>query len=184
MRLLFRLALWIVLVSTGLVVAGWTCIWWAPEGGLTWNDLREYQEALERGRWLDEEVQVRVEVCMWRIQHKYQIAREVLAGRVSLVEAAVQFRALNEQAPTIEWESYRSSHPGRNDAERHCHEVFRFAQQIVADEQTPSDSVLDRLRDELSTLLERPAPLRLPAQPTTTATAPESSANASSAWHG
>jgi hypothetical protein len=135
---------------------------WIPGGGLTWDEMGEYQETLKHGRQLEADLQGWIRVSEWRQQRKRQLARQVLAGQLSLLEAAAQFRALNDQPPALDGEVYRYAYPGRNVAERHCREVPRIVEQTLTDEGIASPAVLDRLRDELCELLARPAPLRLP----------------------
>lgn len=67
------------------------------------------------------------EVILYRIACKRTIARDVVAGRTTLFEAAAQFEDLNRRLGGYCWSAFRLGHPGDSDEERHCHEVMLFA---------------------------------------------------------
>ena len=169
MKLGCRVALWMLLLGAGLPATWSVCTGWIPGGTPTWRELGEYGDTLRRGRQLDDELQALLRVVEWRHQSRRQIARQVLAGQLSLSEAAARFRALNEQPPAIAEEAYRCYYPGRTDIEHSYHEVVRFVELTLADEGISSNAVVDRLRKELRELRPRPAQLRLPPTPRTTA---------------
>jgi hypothetical protein len=132
------------------------------DGGLTWQELLDLQDELARGCQLQEELVALVEAGERRRQGKRRIACQVLDGQMALAEAASRFRAWNELPPTVNWNGYRECFAGRNDDERHCHEVVRCAEILVAYEGVPSRLALGRLQDDLKQLLSSPRPLRLP----------------------
>src|SRR5262249_32180009 len=50
----------------------------------------------------------------------------LLAGRMTLLEAAACFRDLNWEPPAFHWDYFRARWPGDSDDERHCHEVLAW----------------------------------------------------------
>src|SRR5262249_8804642 len=57
-----------------------------------------------------------------------QTIRELLAGRLTLLEAAARFRALDRAPPAFDWEVFRSAYPGDSDEERHCRKVIGWVE--------------------------------------------------------
>jgi hypothetical protein len=66
-----------------------------------------------------------------RIVAKRRVTRDVLEGRLSLLEAAIRFRDLNAQRRPNPV-SLRDAYPGRTDAERVCRQVISW---VVAEAQ-------------------------------------------------
>src|SRR5438552_3903687 len=95
------------------------------------------------------ELEQQREAIIRRTKRKALVAQAVLAGRLSLLEAAAYFRALELEPPTFHWTAYRSIWPGGTDAERHCHEVIHYACSAG------TEAACDRLRAELAEHLRR-----------------------------
>jgi hypothetical protein len=107
----------------------------------------------------------RREEMVRRNRRKARVAQALAAGRLSLLEAAGYYRALDLGPPAIDWERFRGHWPGSNDAERHCHEAIEWAHPSAGLEGDPrGQEVRNRLCAELAEHLRR-GPLRLP-QPT------------------
>jgi hypothetical protein len=95
------------------------------------------------------------EVLVRRTYRRHRVASSLLAGRLSLLEAAGYFRALAQGPPAFDWERFRERWPSASDAERHCHEVIGY---VCSEEDVETRA---RLRAELAEHLRR-GPLRLP----------------------
>jgi hypothetical protein len=103
-----------------------------------------------------------MEETVRRARRKDRVLRALLAGRLSLLEAAGYFRALELGSPPFHWEQFRSRWPGSSDAERHCHEVIDAAHDLANRAGDPrGKEVCNRLRGELAEHLRR-GPLLLP----------------------
>jgi hypothetical protein len=70
------------------------------------------------------ELEEKLQVFVQRVKRKQRVTDELVAGRLTLLEAAALFRALDLATPAINWDIFRASTPGNSDDERHCHEVI------------------------------------------------------------
>jgi hypothetical protein len=92
-----------------------------------------------------------------RIFAKHRLVADVIAGRLSLLEAAACFRDLNEQPPAYDRERFLVLYPGADDDERHCREVLAW----VIDQSRGSldaggtDLLVARLEAELQAVIDR-----------------------------
>jgi hypothetical protein len=107
------------------------------------------------------ETDCRREATLERIDAKFLLMEEVTAGRMSLLEAAAHFRALNLAAVGKNWDRYRKEFPGATDEERHCREVLRWVQSIEAFDPCLWLAVSTRMERELQAALAA-GPIRLP----------------------
>jgi hypothetical protein len=93
---------------------------------------------------------------------KHRVVRAVLAGQVTLQEAAAYFRALDREGPPVRWDLIRAHWPGSSDDERYCHQVIWWAYWEGAESnELHAAAVRDNLLAELDEHLCR-GPLRLP----------------------
>jgi hypothetical protein len=90
-----------------------------------------------------------------RAAEKRALARAVIAGRLSLLQAAARFRDLNARPPAFPWEAFRQTYPGDSDDERHGREVIQFVRQEVQLRPGAGPAMVGRLEAELQGLLER-----------------------------
>ena len=58
---------------------------------------------------------------------KHGVVRDLLAGRLTLPEAAARFRDLDREQPGFNWVAFRRAYPCDTDDERHCREVLAWA---------------------------------------------------------
>jgi hypothetical protein len=105
------------------------------------------------------------EAAAARLAAKERLSAAVLEGRLTLLEAAARFRALNQTRCDPCWASWQSPFPGRSDEEHVCREVISW----VGGQARQHDPCLGavtcaRLEEELEALL-RQGPLRLPDLP-------------------
>ena len=57
---------------------------------------------------------------------KHGVVRDLLAGRLTLPEAAARFRDLDREQPGFNWVAFRRTYPCDTDDERHCREVLAW----------------------------------------------------------
>ena len=119
------------------------------------------------GKWLDgialsTDLQTRVESNHRRIQAKHEVVCELLAGCVTLPEAAARFRDLDAGLPEIR-DRLVQQYPGMPYEVALCRQVIEYARgelRLRAPEQV--ESVVARLEAELQARLECEAGLCLP----------------------
>jgi hypothetical protein len=92
---------------------------------------------------------------------KQRLAGEVLAGRLTLLEAAARFRDLDDQPRTAGGEALRSTYPGASDEECQCRAVLQYVRVVLPDWPGAHPAAVKRLEAELRDLLEH-GNLRLP----------------------
>jgi hypothetical protein len=97
-----------------------------------------------------------------RLRRKQRVSDEVLAGRLTLLEAAALFRALDHGPPPFHWDHFRISRSGNSDDERHCKELIDWVDWTQRKtDPARAEALRKDLRAELSEHLGR-GPLRLP----------------------
>jgi hypothetical protein len=111
----------------------------------------------EAGEWLRK-------ALLARVAARAVIVEEILAERMSLLEAAACFRDLDHGPPPILWDRFRAFYPGDSDDERHCHEVIENVRVRVEVQGGQGRQQVLRLEAELRQHLER-GTLRLPETP-------------------
>src|SRR5262245_33281217 len=79
-------------------------------------------EKQERVRQLEEE-RVRT---LRRVQARWDVIAAVITRRMTLLDAAGTFRALNREMPSPFWATFRHNYVGGSDDERHCQQVIGF----------------------------------------------------------
>jgi hypothetical protein len=81
------------------------------------------------------------------LREKDQVARAVIDGRLTLVEAAARFRAINASRPA-NLPVCLDQYPGKTDEERVCREVIGYVETRLP-EQPGTSAFLARLESEL-----------------------------------
>jgi hypothetical protein len=122
------------------------------------DDLPDGQGSSEE-RVRQANLEQKVQATARRIRRKQRVSQEVLAGRLTLLEAAALFRALDHAPPEFKWDHFRASTPADSDDERHCHEVIHWVSNTV---RHPCEA--EALRQDLDTQrseYRRLGPLRL-----------------------
>jgi hypothetical protein len=131
-----------------------------------WADsLRSQQDALAEEVRRGAEMDQRGRGFARRLEEKERLVQELLAGQLTLLEAAAYFRALDQAPPEFYWEAFRAAHAGDSDEERHCNEVITFVEAALGEtDRGKADGICERLRAELRQHLQQ-GPLCLPALP-------------------
>jgi hypothetical protein len=110
--------------------------------------------------WPDESPAEQLRVLGWCEATRRALVAEVLAGRLTLAEAAAGFRAVDEvkgsSVPVVGGDFL-----GRTEAERLCQRVLLFAE-YQARQRPDREAVLARLQGELDGLLGQDGGPRLP----------------------
>ena len=96
-----------------------------------------------------EDLDPRLESTQRRAYAHSRIARDLIAGRLTLLEAAEHFRDLNHGAPPIDWTVWRERFNGSTDDERHCRQVIQAVDLELRDDREQGAAVVGRLKAEL-----------------------------------
>jgi hypothetical protein len=110
----------------------------------------------ERDRRLDEAVLA----VQRRTALKAEVAGDVAAGRLTLVEAAARFRRLDADAPEDYRRGWLATAEGGSEAERYCRQVLAHVGGVLGGRDGAAD-ILARLNRQLEEALAR-GDLRLP----------------------
>jgi hypothetical protein len=135
---------------------------WPTDLGLDFWNVRELKTRLNHDLQLAAELEKEDDVVMRRIAAKEGIIDDLIGGRISLMEAAAQFRALNAGRRDY-LEVIRSTYPGRTDDERICRNVIGFVESYVKSDEDGCHLVY-RLNAELRQLVDG-GRLKLPGPP-------------------
>jgi hypothetical protein len=153
-------------VACGLVAAGSLCFHRFASDTLSTEESRlrllpvavgEYLQGVTSSTDLD----TRLESNYRRVQAKYAVVTELVAGRLTLLDAAARFRDLDAGLPDVR-DRLMEQYPGVPYAVALCRHVIEHARSVLrvqAPEQVAS--VVARLEAELQAQLECETDLRL-----------------------
>jgi hypothetical protein len=158
-----RLTLVLLLLLCALAVLGGARPQWLASlgwDGLGLSDLRTIVDAQRR----QAEIIHNREIVTRRLWGKVEVARDVVAGRTTLFEAAAAFRKLEEM--TAEYIIYpRKLYPGETEEERLCHQVISWAgNEAYTTSPCQGEALAQRLEEELREHIWRHGTVRLPAE--------------------
>jgi hypothetical protein len=110
---------------------------------------------------MDEESEHRLQIYLMRIAVRDRVVRNLLAGRLTLLQAATQFRDMEKDLPVTWGPPIEATGPG--EGERLCRSVMRWVHNWIA-ENLPAEaaSVAARLEAELGQLRGPDGTVRLP----------------------
>jgi hypothetical protein len=94
--------------------------------GLDFGELASLNRELDETSRMDRELECRRELVMRRYVAKEQAVRELLAGRLTLLQTAARFRDVEESLP-VTWGPPRRASSGPAEAERLCRDVMAWA---------------------------------------------------------
>jgi hypothetical protein len=114
---------------------------------------------IERQRVLDDQRAT----AQRRVLVQQQIVEQVIARRLSLLEAAACWGAALEAYPGVNWEMYRRSWPGSSDVERHCWCLIDAVKFKLRKEPERAEAIGEALEAELRGHL-KDGTLRLPVR--------------------
>jgi hypothetical protein len=147
---------WSVLGILLIVLLG---VWTQPDvfdrWGLNIGGMSEWREKEQRFMQRRDAVARENQALRDRIVAKGEVTRELLAGRITLLQAARRFRDLNDSPiayPSMFWRRY----PGRSDGEKLCREVLRWVEAYLKDLPGSQSPIrLRQLEQELAENLRR-----------------------------
>jgi hypothetical protein len=111
--------------------------------------LRKMQEEGLRSDQLDAEG----EAALARLAAKQEAVEAVIAGRLTVAEAAARFRSLDEAWPKFKRDEFRRSQPGATDDERYRNAVVEYVRQVLQDRSGAGRDVLLAPDSESAALL-------------------------------
>ena len=143
----------VALVTTlGVIAVGWG---WVPGSNEALASAIETKVAYERmlttSQYLDEVLQAEHRAT----EAKHGIAGDVIAGRLTLLEAGALFSAADTDLNSESLRYRLDQFPGNSDAERHCRRVISYVEMALAAEPSELNTIVNRLNAELQDALER-----------------------------
>ncbi len=121
---------------------GWGSSLWTLHGLMEGELQRETQ------------LEDRIEDTRRRLAAKEWVKQELIAQRMTLLEAAAQFRDLSKSQPRY-LDQIRRAYPSRSDEESLCRNVIAHVRVTLHKEPTRAAVVLARLEAELREILQR-----------------------------
>jgi hypothetical protein len=143
-----------ILALVGSAYLTWTGLVAGAFGELA-EQVRILQEEAQRGRDLES----RVRLLSARAEDKDQLALEVAAGRLSLVEGAARFRDLCQTTPGFSLKMLRLLYPSDSEEESYCWALIVRVRKVLADDPAQARAAAGRLGAELTELLHQGSPL-------------------------
>jgi hypothetical protein len=150
--------------ALGLVVAGVSVAHpsWPSDLGLDFWNVPSLKERINHDIHLAAHLEAHDVRILQRIAAKEEIVDDLIGGRISLLDAAAQFRALNAGRRDY-LAVIRTTYPGRTDDERMCRNVISFVESAVTSDED-GRYVVYRLNEELNRLLAN-GDVELPGPP-------------------
>jgi hypothetical protein len=159
MNIYVRILSCIALLGTALLALSHYRPAWASRYGLDWWSLPEMHEQIRSGEQALLDKQADCEAVEARIAVKAEVIDALVAGRLTLAEAAARFRKLNASAgapPT----AVKGAFPGATEEERLCRQVISWTTCVGSYES--AHQTRERLEAELGRLLAQDGGIRLP----------------------
>jgi len=142
---------WLFVLLLAVGAAGFACYGVRSSMGPGFSDRPEFPPALADRGPNDAEMERRRQIGMRRSAAKESAVRELLAGRLTLAEAAVCFRIAEEEWP-MNWAPPRIA-AGTDECERLCRDIMGRAHLWVAENLPEATVLVDaRLEAELRQL--------------------------------
>ena len=158
-RLFVSLGLSAVLLGSVASQRGWLAL-----PSLSWaNGPQRQAAALEAERQRLAKLERQSKVILGRIAAKRGVTLQLLAGELTLLEAADCFRALNEAPSDCPATAYLMLHPGSSTGERLCRQVISWAAgELLGSDPEEGRATVKRLEDELEAILATSGTVHLP----------------------
>src|SRR6266849_2254012 len=142
----------------GVVLVGWARAkpggWGGPAGEI--GQLPDIFSQIAAAEQLGVELEDKSAALHRANATKLDVAREVLAGRMTLADAVACYRDIHEHLP-LAWETIRRNYPGNTDEERWCLNVLSWAQSAAGDQPDQLET-LARLDAESRRYLDKTSP--------------------------
>jgi hypothetical protein len=117
--------------------------------GLDLRDLADLLRKMQEVSVRSDQLQVEQEETLGRVTAKREAVAAVIAGRLTLREAAHRFHDLDEACPNFNRAEFRRSHLGATDEERYRRAVVEYVRQELQARPEQGQEVLRRLEVEL-----------------------------------
>jgi hypothetical protein len=124
--------------------------------GLDLDALRELPDTFDRELTRREEMDAEYRVAAERLVARRRVAAALIAGRLSVYEAAARFHDMDQEQPDLYRKRLYLYYEGATEEERYWRQAVAFTAQQVP-EGPEREAVLRRLEDELQELLDRGA---------------------------
>jgi hypothetical protein len=121
---------------------------WTTDLGVDFWSVPTLKARLQHENEWRDQLDARDDVVLQRIAVKNQIVGDLLARRKSLVQAAAEFKELNEDQPRY-MEALREAYPSRSDEECFCRNVIAYVASAVQLRPARAKAEVARLEAEL-----------------------------------
>jgi len=129
-----------------LTLGRWLSQSWAGPLAQGLGDLSQFAWYIDSEQERERDLAVRSEAMTRCIEGKKEAIREVLAGQMSLLEAAAHCRELTRSRPDFDERLEQLFRPGRSLEEKYCREVIELVQMLQPEQ---AQDVTRRLEAEL-----------------------------------
>jgi hypothetical protein len=140
-----------LLLPAAALVVGAGTLWWQR----THRSSTHRSDSLPAILTRQERLQRQLEGIQQRMRAKEAIVLEVIAGHLTLRQAAARFQELDIDKPTIHLGYWRATYPGDTDEERYCCTILRSVEIELSHNPQQARAVRQRLEAELPPALRR-----------------------------
>jgi hypothetical protein len=126
----------------------------AGSAGLDFWNVPAVLDSIQQGAQLNERLEEQLQAVHERSAAKDEVAEDVAAGRLTLLEGAARFRDLDASASEGYRRGWRQLVKGASDEERYCRQVLSYLEAVLRDRPAASAAIRARLETELRRRLE------------------------------
>jgi hypothetical protein len=148
------------LALAGLAGMGQAVPDWAEDAGFDFWNLPQINRQLEEQARRSEDLDARLESSLNRIELRQRIIGELLAGQITLSQAAAQFRDLTWAVPKYV-ALIQMQYPNMNEAEKYCRYVLDYARRYSGHHKEPGQ-IISRLEREFNQSCRQSGSVHLP----------------------
>jgi hypothetical protein len=147
------------LTVLGIVMAALVMVWTQPDllehCSLNFAALPECHEVEARQTQRRDAQERRVAIIQARMRAKEKVVHDLLGGRIVFLQAARQFKELNETPITCQ-DEYRPFYPGNSDGEKVCRQVLQWIEDDLEDlPLSQAQALRGKFEDELADNMRR-----------------------------
>ncbi|HXG13074.1 MAG TPA: hypothetical protein VNK04_25170 [Gemmataceae bacterium] len=133
--------------------------------GLEWLNTAHQLQVLRAQQQRSEELDARLAEARRFRARQDEIAQEVAAGRMTLLEGAAHFRQLSRDKADFNWKAFRLTYQGTSDEERYCRQVIAFVASVLDADPSEVEQVIACLEAEMEAHRDRDGLIHLPDLP-------------------